>query len=349
MAGTTEKDKALIKQYLTESGSFDNTGTPVMVDNYFDAIVDLKEICDSLGGDIGDIHDEVTLSSDDTTQETLSLTDQELTVSLATTSTDGAMSAADKAKLDGIEAGAEVNPTFKTINGTSIIGVGDITITEGEVQVQSDWDEVDNGEPSYILNKPDIPAELSDLGGDLDDIADGATYVKSENNFTDAYKTKLDSIATGAEVNVQSDWNAVSGDALILNKPTIPAPSSLYSSGGLVSDINVAAGGGNKTIFNFTVPNNTLCLVQVNIKLEGLNTSDEILVWWTTQSDTSDVYKAPIDRVLNTTKTDYYISKVIVFNNFNVINGNYRVRIEPPAGGSFDVKTDSHISVTRLA
>jgi hypothetical protein len=34
-------------------------------------------------------------------------------------------------------------------------------------------------------------------------------------------KTKLDGIATGAEVNVNADWNATSGDAQILNKPTI--------------------------------------------------------------------------------------------------------------------------------
>jgi hypothetical protein len=34
--------------------------------------------------------------------------------------------------------------------------------------------------------------------------------------------TKLDGIATGAEVNVQSDWDALSGDAFILNKPSIP-------------------------------------------------------------------------------------------------------------------------------
>ena len=33
-------------------------------------------------------------------------------------------------------------------------------------------------------------------------------------------KAKLDGIATGAEVNVQSDWDASSGDAQILNKPT---------------------------------------------------------------------------------------------------------------------------------
>jgi hypothetical protein len=36
-----------------------------------------------------------------------------------------------------------------------------------------------------------------------------------------ADKTKLDGIAAGAEVNVNADWNAVSGDAQILNKPTL--------------------------------------------------------------------------------------------------------------------------------
>jgi hypothetical protein len=44
----------------------------------------------------------------------------------------------------------------------------------------------------------------------------------TENNFTDADHTKLDGIAAGAEVNVQSDWNSSSGDNQILNKPTVP-------------------------------------------------------------------------------------------------------------------------------
>jgi hypothetical protein len=46
----------------------------------------------------------------------------------------------------------------------------------------------------------------------------------SDNNFTTVLKNKLDGIETGAEVNVNADWNATSGDAQILNKPTIPAP-----------------------------------------------------------------------------------------------------------------------------
>ena len=39
-------------------------------------------------------------------------------------------------------------------------------------------------------------------------------------------KQKLDGVASGAEVNVNADWNAASGDAQILNKPTIPSKTS---------------------------------------------------------------------------------------------------------------------------
>lgn len=42
----------------------------------------------------------------------------------------------------------------------------------------------------------------------------------STNDYTDADKNKLSGIAAGAEVNVNADWNATSGDAQILNKPS---------------------------------------------------------------------------------------------------------------------------------
>ena len=41
------------------------------------------------------------------------------------------------------------------------------------------------------------------------------------NAFDDAAVTKLAGIAAGAEVNVNADWNATTGDAEILNKPTL--------------------------------------------------------------------------------------------------------------------------------
>lgn len=46
----------------------------------------------------------------------------------------------------------------------------------------------------------------------------------STNDFTDALETKLNGIAAGAEVNVQSDWNETdtASDAYIQNKPSIP-------------------------------------------------------------------------------------------------------------------------------
>ena len=41
--------------------------------------------------------------------------------------------------------------------------------------------------------------------------------------ITNAERTKLTGIEAGAEVNVNADWDATTGDAEILNKPTIPA------------------------------------------------------------------------------------------------------------------------------
>lgn len=50
----------------------------------------------------------------------------------------------------------------------------------------------------------------------------------SANDFTDALKTKLDGIASGAEVNVQSDWNESDNtkDDYIKNKPGLATTSA---------------------------------------------------------------------------------------------------------------------------
>jgi hypothetical protein len=58
-----------------------------------------------------------------------------------------------------------------------------------------------------------------------------ASYVHTDNNYTTTEKSKLAGIAAGAEVNVNADWTAVSGDAQILNKPSLAtvATSGAYS------------------------------------------------------------------------------------------------------------------------
>jgi hypothetical protein len=61
----------------------------------------------------------------------------------------------------------------------------------------------------------------------------------SANDFTNTLKTKLDGIEAGAEVNVNADWNAISGDAQILNKPTIPSVAGLVPYTGATADVNL--------------------------------------------------------------------------------------------------------------
>lgn len=53
-----------------------------------------------------------------------------------------------------------------------------------------------------------------------------ASYVHTDNNYTTTEKSKLSGISDGAEVNVNADWNAISGDAQILNKPTLGTAAS---------------------------------------------------------------------------------------------------------------------------
>ena len=50
-------------------------------------------------------------------------------------------------------------------------------------------------------------------------------------SYTTAEKTKLSGIEAGAKKNVQSDWNATSGDAYIKNKPAMIVNSALWVSG----------------------------------------------------------------------------------------------------------------------
>ena len=74
-------------------------------------------------------------------------------------------------------------------------------------------------------------------------IVQDANYVHSDNNFSNADKSKLDGIAAGAEVNVQADWNEAdsSSDAYIANKPTIPAAqvnSDWNASSGVAAILN---------------------------------------------------------------------------------------------------------------
>lgn len=73
----------------------------------------------------------------------------------------------------------------------------------------------------------------------------------STNDYTAEEKAKLANIAAGAEVNVNADWDAVTGDAAILHKPSIPtATSQLTNDSGFITVNDVPEGAAAST----TVP-----------------------------------------------------------------------------------------------
>ena len=128
---------------------------------------------------------------------------------------------------DIIDINVQVAIDEVTINATPNNYIINVNRIIGE-QVQSDWNVIDDEAPDYIKNKPTIPSIDGLATVIYVDQQDALKVDKitgkglSTNDFTDTLKTKLDGIQEGAEVNVNADWNAVSGDAEILNKPTIP-------------------------------------------------------------------------------------------------------------------------------
>ncbi len=102
-----------------------------------------------------------------------------------------------------------------------------------------------------------VPTVTSDLTNDSNFVSD-ASYVHTDNNFTNADATKLSGIEAGAEVNVQSDWTQAdsTADDYIKNKPTIPTVNdgtlTIQQNGSSVGTFS-ANQSGNSTA-NITVP-----------------------------------------------------------------------------------------------
>lgn len=90
-----------------------------------------------------------------------------------------------------------------------------------------------------LSNQTDLNTALD---GKVDKVAGKGL---STEDYTSAEKTKLAGIEAGAEVNVNADWNATSGDALILNKPTIPSITNLVPYTGANQDVDLGTNNLN--------------------------------------------------------------------------------------------------------
>ena len=217
-----------------------------------------------------------------TTLAVESSTGNDTTLPAATTSLAGVMTGADKTKLDGIEAGAEVNPTASEIKtsyesnsdtnaftdaeksklsgieagaevnvvtsvntetGAVVLDADDIddTSTTHKFTTASDISKLSGIETGAQVNTVDsVNSQTGAVSLDTDDVSEGTSNLyytetrvsantdvaanTAKISFDSASSTKLAGIETGAEVNVQANWNETdtNSDAFILNKPTIP-------------------------------------------------------------------------------------------------------------------------------
>lgn len=129
-----------------------------------------------------------------------------------------------------------------------------------EAQEQADWTETDNTEPSYIKNKPDLSVYTTH------------TEVSA---IASAYASG------GGSAQVNSDWNATSGVAEILNKPAVSGlvagqNISITASGSnYVISSTVTGGGGSGVNYNagdhIDITNDTISVTGITELVAGTN------------------------------------------------------------------------------
>ena len=83
--------------------------------------------------------------------------------------------------------------------------------------VKANWSETDSSAESFIQNKPNVQYTSA-----IPDATSSQTGLATSTQIT-----KLDGLEAGAEVNVQPDWDATSGDGQILNKPNVQYTSAI--------------------------------------------------------------------------------------------------------------------------
>ena len=141
------------------------------------------------------------------------------------------------AALDGATFTGDVNFDGEAVIKGDSTNAGALTLNSETnakyVKVQAP---ANSGLTSYTLTLPNNDGSSGEVL-----TTDGSGNLSwALSSMSTADKNKLDGIAAGAEVNVNADWNAVSGDAQILNKPTIPTNNNQLTNGaGYISSFDI--------------------------------------------------------------------------------------------------------------
>ena len=138
---------------------------------------------------------------------------------------------ADHSKLNAIEASADVTDTTNVVAaltaGSNVTIAADGTISSSFTNTNTQLSDEQVQDIVGAMLSGNTVSGITVSYQDTDGTIDFSVASQTDENFTTADHAKLDGIAAGAEVNVQSNWNATSGDAFIQNKPTIPSGNQI--------------------------------------------------------------------------------------------------------------------------
>ncbi len=187
---------------------------------------------DATTQDIANLAAGTDLSYTAATRTLASSTGADVALPVATTSAAGLMASTDKAKLDGIQAGAEVN-----VNADWNAGSGDAQILNkpplgtAAATAATDYATAAQGSlASTAVQSVTGTAPIASSGGTTPAISISAATTGAAGSMSSADKTKLDGIEAGAQVNVGTDLSYTASSRLLASSTgadvTLPEATS---------------------------------------------------------------------------------------------------------------------------